>query len=153
MIELTKASITISAPVEIVFTYVSNMENYKHWFPGVIDINSYNNLAHGVVGKKYKETLLLPDGEAELIIEVDQCEDNRLFITKGNLVGVLPRMSLIFSVDHEKNCHVSLQFHSRNAELTETSDIIIALRQDLTSRAKVGLTTLKEILHTNRKLN
>ena len=151
MIELTKASIAISAPIEIVFTYVSNMENYKDWFPGVINIDSYNNLAHGTVGKKYKETLLLPDGESELIIQVDQCEVNRLFITKGNLVGVLPQMSIRFSANNEKSCRVNLKFHSRNTDLTETSEIIIALRQDLTARTKIGLEKLKVNLQASHK--
>ncbi len=33
MIELTKASGTISATVNTVFKYVTNMENYGDWFP------------------------------------------------------------------------------------------------------------------------
>ncbi len=51
MIELANTAITIFTPADVVFKYVSNMENYKHWFPGVVDIRSANTLDHGVVGK------------------------------------------------------------------------------------------------------
>ncbi len=146
MIELAKTSIAIVASTDIVFKYVSNMENYKHWFPGVVDIKSANNLDHGIVGKKYVETLSLPNGDVELVIEVDQCEMNHLFLTKGNLAGILPQMTITLSIDEDKRCAVDLQYHSRNPELTEASDIIIALREDLSIRATKGLAKLKEMM-------
>ncbi len=148
MIELAKTSITIASPINVVFKYVSNMENYKHWFPGVVEIKSENNLPHGVVGKKYVETLSLPSGDTELVIEVDQCDINHLFLTKGDLIGVLPQMTVMFSVNNTKSCHMSLQYYSRCPELTETSDIIIALREDLIVRAKNGVAKLKVILES-----
>lgn len=150
MIELAKTSIAIAAPTDVVFKYISNMENYKHWFPGVVDIKSANNLDHGMVGKKYVETLSLPSGDSELVIEVNQCDINRLFLTKGNLAGILPQMTITFSVDEDKRCEVGLQYHSRNSELTETSDIIIALREDLDIRAKKGLARLKEVMEQKK---
>jgi len=146
MIELAKTSITISAPIDIVFKYVSNMENYKNWFPGVVDIKPANELNHGVVGKTYIETLSLPNGDAELVIEVDQCDINRLFLTKGNLTGILPQMTVAFCVNDENHCEVNLQYHSRSPELTLTSDIVIALRSDLAIRANKGVAKLKIIL-------
>jgi carbon monoxide dehydrogenase subunit G len=146
MIELTEASITITTPIDTVFKYVSNMENYKEWFPGVIDITSANDLSHGVVGKTYIETLSLPNGDAELVIEVDQCEINHLFLTKGNLAGILPQMTVVFSIDEENHCEVRLKYHSRNPELTPTSHIIMALREDLTIRANKGVAKLKAIM-------
>lgn len=149
MIELAKASTTIAAPVDTVFRYVSNMENYKHWFPGVVAITSKNNLAHGIVGKKYSETLSLPNGESELIIEVDQCEVNHIFITRGDLIGILPQMTVRFSVDEDNHCYLDLQYHSRNPELTERSEVITALQEDLITRAKAGLVRLKEIMELN----
>ena len=149
MIELSKTSITIDAPTPVVFKYVSNMENYKRWFPGVVDIKSANNLEHGVIGKEYVEKLSLPSGESELIIEVDQCDTNQLFLTKGDLAGILPQMTITFFVDEDKRCEMTLQYHSRNPELAEVSDIIIVLREDLNVRAKKGLAKLKYILEKN----
>lgn len=143
MIELAKTSVSIAAPIDNVFKYVTNMENYSNWFPGVVEIKSVNNLSHGVVGKKYVEMLSLPDGDAELVIEVDRSETNKLFLTKGNLDGILPQMTVTFSVNQDKSCQVNLQYHSRNPDLTSASDIVIALREDLSIRANQGVARLK----------
>jgi len=146
MIELAKASICIAAPIENVFTYVANMENYKNWFPRVTNIKSVNNIPHGVVGKKYIETLSLPNGEVELEIEVDCSEVNKLFLTKGNLAGILPQMTVKFSVNQDQNCQMDLQYHSRSLDLTPTSDIVIVLKEDLKARANKGMAKLKVIM-------
>jgi carbon monoxide dehydrogenase subunit G len=146
MIELAKTSITIAAPIDAVFKYVSNMENYKDWFPGVVDIKSSNNLTHGEVGKKYVEILSLPSGDVELEIEVDQSDINRLFLMKGNLPELLTQMTVAFSVNEEKKCEVNLQYHARNPELTPASDIVIALKEDLSVRANKGVAALKAIM-------
>jgi len=149
MIELAKTSITIAAPVADVFKYVSNMENYKQWFPDVSQITSANTLEHAVVGKKYKEMLSMPGGEVELEIEVDCCDVNELFLTKGNLEGVLPQMTVTFSVNQDQSCQMNLQYHSRNPALTSTCDIVIALKENLNHRAKIGVANLKSILEKN----
>jgi len=146
MIELTKTSALISAPVNTVFNYVTNMENYGNWFPGVQAIKSKNSLAHATIGKTYLETLLLADGEYQLTIEVAQCEANRLFLTKGDLAGVLPQMTIEFYAEEENKCRMVLHYHSRNTSLTAQSPMIIALREDLTTRAATGITHLQNIL-------
>ncbi len=146
MIELAQTSITITAAIDRVFNYVANMENYKSWFPGVVDIRSANDLAHGAIGKKYVEVLSLPSGAAELEIEVDQCQLNKLFLTKGNLAGILPQMTVAFSVNEDSGCEVKLQYHSRSPDLTPTSDIVLALREDLNIRANDAVARLKAIM-------
>ena len=146
MIELARTKTVISAPVNTVFQYVTNMENYGCWFPGVQAIKSKNNFPHATTGKTYLETLLFPDGKYELIIEVVQCEVNRLFLTKGDLEGVLPQMTIEFETDGENRCLMDLQYHSRNSSLTDKSDIVISLRKDLAIRAAAGVTNLQKIL-------
>ena len=146
MIELAKTSINIAAPIDSVFKYVTNMENYKQWFPGVIAIKSENTLSHGVVGKKYLEILSLPEGDAELKITVAQSEANKLFLTKGDLPGILPQMKVTFCVNEDKTCQVNLQYHSRNPDLTPASSIVIALREDLSIRANKGVAKLKVLM-------
>jgi len=148
MIELAKTSGIINVPINDVFRYVSNMENYGHWFPGVVAIKSKNDLMHGTVGKTYAETLSLPEGECELIIEVVQCENNRVFLTKGDLAGVLPQMTVTFASNEKNNCHITLQYHSRDSSLTSKSDIVISLKEDLKERAEKAITSLKEILES-----
>ncbi len=152
MIELAKISVLIATPVSVAFNYISNMENYKHWFPGVVDIKSTNQLAHGDIGKKYVETLLLPSGAVDLEINVNQCKPNHFFLTQGNLASVLPQMTVTFLAITDSSCKVTLEYHSRNSELTSSSDIVIALREDLDRRAKQGITELKTILESSSLL-
>jgi hypothetical protein len=49
MIELANTFLAINAPINTVFNYISNMENYINWFPGIVDIRSANSV---VTGKK-----------------------------------------------------------------------------------------------------
>ncbi len=109
-------------------------------------IKSKNNLPHATVGKTYLETLLFPDGEYELTIEVAHCEVNRFFLTKGDLEGVLPQMTIEFYADEENKCCMTLQYHSRSSSLTEESEAIISLRKDLADRVSVGIANLKKKL-------
>ncbi|MGH1541060.1 MAG: SRPBCC family protein [Arenicella sp.] len=146
MIELAKTTAVINTPIEKVFNYVSNMENYGHWFPGVVAVRSKNNLPHAAVGKTYVETLNIANSNYELTIEVVQCKTNSLFLTQGNLEGILPQMTARFCSDQESRCLITLQYHSRNTDLNEQSKDIVALRKDLTIRAKNGAIALKELL-------
>ncbi|WP_295891787.1 SRPBCC family protein [uncultured Vibrio sp.] len=146
MIELTKVRGTISAPIIDVFQYVTNMENYGYWFPGVQAITSNNNAPHASVGKTYVETLLLPDGEHQLNITVTECKANHFFLTRGDLEGVLPQMTIEFEPKEENNCQIELTYHSRNSDFSEDSPIVVALRNDLSVRASSGIANLKNIL-------
>jgi len=146
MIELAKVSAAIDAPVDAVFQYVSNMENYQYWFPGIIHITSANALAHGVVGKQYEETITLPSGKSSILIEVKQSDRNSLFLTQGDLAGIEPQMTVTFSENEQQQCLVDLRYHSREPVLAEDSDTIIALKADLGTRAKAGITQLKSLM-------
>lgn len=148
MIELARVGTVIEAPVEQVYAYVTNMENYGAWFPGVVGIRSANNLPHCSVGKQYIETLQLPEGEVELVIDVDQSIPQQLYITKGNLPSVLPQMTMQFSTLEDGSCRFDLSYHSRNETLTEDSDVICALRDDLSQRAQQALINLQQRLMT-----
>lgn len=150
MIELAKAQVRISTSPEDVFHYVSNMENYGQWFPGVVAIRAKNKLPHATVGKTYVETLNLPDGEHALTIEVVQCRSDRLFLTQGDLPGVLPQMTVTLSPQEANTCLLTVEYHSRNTDLTDTSDLVVALRRDLADRAQTGVIRLKEILESRR---
>jgi len=149
MIELAKTSVTILAPVKTVFVYATNMEHYKQWFPGVLEIHSANNLKHGEVGKTYVEQLALPNGETALEIKVVQCEENRLFITQGDLVGLLPQMEMTFTSQGESSCTMDLSYSSRNPALSENTDMLETLRANLHERAETGIAKLKSILETS----
>ena len=151
MIKLAQRSIAINTSAENLFKFVSNMENYKTWFPGVIDIRSFNDLAHGTKGKQYKEVLLMPDGESELIISVVNSTQNQFFQTHGDLAEILPQMTIELKESAEKVCDINLQYHSRNSALNKNSDLISILQNDLTARSHTALTTLKIIMEDNKK--
>ena len=147
MIELASASTVIATPVNRVFAFVTDMENYRLWFPGVVEIRSKNNLAHGVVGKQYTEILAIENAESELTIEVYESDINQRFVTKGDLAGILPQMTVEFSANADHHCRLGIKYHSLS--LTERSEDIIALKRDLAGRLKKGINNLKNILELN----
>ncbi|KZN49085.1 SRPBCC family protein [Pseudoalteromonas luteoviolacea] len=145
MIELTKKTITILAPIERVFEHVINMENYKFWFPDVIAIQANDTRPHASVGKTYIETLAIAGCDQTLTIKVVECVKNTTFVTQGDLVGILPQMTVCFW-ENELGCQLELSYHSREPALNEQSPIITRLRENLAPRAEVGLTQLKHLL-------
>ena len=146
MIELTKVSATISAPVETVFKYVTNMENYIDWFPDVVAIRSNSDLPYTTVGKTYVETLLFPEGESQLTIEVVKCEENELFLTQGDLAGFLPQMTIYFSPHKSNQCNLTLQYDGRDPDLVDCTETVSSLRVNLFARAEQGVTNLQTLL-------
>jgi len=152
MIELAQGMTIINAKVETVFKYVSNMENYKTWFPGVVEVRSFNELAHGTQGKQYQETLNLNGEQGQLIIEVNQCKPNELFLTQGNLPGILPQMTIRFLTTQENTCEMNLQYHGRASELAQNKNLQEMLQQDLHSRTQQGLTRLKQLMENQALL-
>ncbi|MEH6347439.1 MAG: SRPBCC family protein [Bermanella sp.] len=149
MIELAQGTLTINTPVSTIFKYVSNMENYKEWFPGVEEVRSFNELAHGTVGKQYKETLNLNGEKGQLIIEVIQCKPNELFLTQGNLPGILPQMTIRFLATQENGCEMNLQYHGRASELKQDESLQKMLQQDLHKRTQQGLLQLKQLMESH----
>lgn len=146
MIKLAQQTLQIDRPITQVFSYVTNMENYKNWFPGVDSIRAINNLEHGEVGKQYVETLTLPNGDVDLMIEVKQIDKNCFFMTQGDLEPLLPQMTINFSETTKKNCVIELSYFSRNSTLKTDDDLITGLATDLSIRANKGLKELKRIL-------
>ena len=57
---LTEKTVNINRPALAVFGYVSNMEKFGEWFPGVISIASTDALQRGQQGKEYLETVSVP---------------------------------------------------------------------------------------------
>jgi hypothetical protein len=57
---ISEVEISIDRVDTDVFNYVSNMENFGAWFPEVISITSDSEGPHGIVGKKYLETVNIP---------------------------------------------------------------------------------------------
>lgn len=68
---LVEKTVSIHRPVQAVFGYISNMEQFGEWFPGVIAIKSLGALAHGQPGKEYLETVVVPlRGRRQVTLQV-----------------------------------------------------------------------------------
>lgn len=143
MILLAQVDEMIQCPVSRLYPFVTNMENYKNWFPGVIDIVSGNALAHGQVGKEYVETLDLTTGRRTLRIVVRQVEPNQIFITESDLEPVLPRMEMRFRDGLPEGCQFNLSYYSRNTELDPNGQLITSIQQDLGERIVSAIRQLK----------
>jgi len=146
MILLAQNIVVLHANVSTVFNFVTNMENYKKWFPGVVDIRSGDNLVHGKPGKQYIEILQLPQGTKELTIEVKESIENKNFITEGDLEPLLPKMTMLFSDRGNDGCQLHLSYFSRNPELKEGDEFIVAIKKDLSERIETATKKLKSII-------
>lgn len=142
MILLAETSISIDGQTEQLFEYVTNMENYAEWFPGVLSITSHNNLPHGVQGKTYQERITMPEGEASLVIEVKASVRNKSFYTEGDLEPLLPAMRMEFAPDMQNKTSFSLKYFSRNEKLRD-SELISNIKENLAARILIAARNLK----------
>ena len=145
MIELAQAQVTLSGPLSHFFDFVTNMENYGEWFPGVIAVKSANDLPPSQIGKTYAETLNFPEGEFSLKLTVVECELNRIFVTQGDLVGLLPQMTMKFIPLDEAQFRFDLSYHSRNDELEKNQEMLHSLKRDIQNRANTAMDKLAEL--------
>ncbi|HTF81913.1 MAG TPA: SRPBCC family protein [Cytophagales bacterium] len=147
---LTITTIAINCPITEVYKFVINMENFKLWFPEVMDIKSDDQRTHGVVGKKYLETVRLPfKGVQKISLTVVQSEDNKLFITEGMFLPLLPRMVVKFTEDAHKITSLTWSMHSRNDSFIFKTLFLPFIQKVIEKRATVGLQNLKKILESN----
>lgn len=143
MILLAENTVLLTENVNTVFKYVTNMENYKLWFPGVIGIKSMNNLVHGQIGKQYIEELYLPNGTKKLIIEVKESTKNKKFVTIGDLEPLRPMMTMLFSDNGKNSCEFQLNYSSRNSKLKNSEEFIVDIKNNLSERIIIAIKNLR----------
>ena len=146
---LTEQKISIHMPIHKVFTFISNMENFKLWFPEVLDIVSKNDLEHGTVGKTYIELVNLPpQGKQKLKIEVKKVEVPKLYVTESEYQPLLPRMTITLKQEDESFTYVNWKMESRNNNDDFVSNILPNFKMIINNRAVNGLKKLKEVLES-----
>ncbi|GHC66243.1 hypothetical protein [Ulvibacter litoralis] len=144
---LTVNTVIINLPRKEVYKFATNMENFKLWFPEVIEIKSDNSLEHGIVGKRYMETVKIPlRGESKISLDVVKAEENIVFITEGNFSPLLPRMIMKFSEESSNTTTLTWSMQSRNTNLIFKSLFLPIFKKIIITRAKVGILNLKRIL-------
>lgn len=147
---ITMHTVAIDCPIAEVYKFVVNMENFKQWFPGVIDIKADNALRHGTVGKKYLETVkTLFKAERQIPLEVIRSEADKLFVTEGTFLPLLPRMVVEFTEGPHKTTSLTWSMHSRNENFIFKNVLLPLLRHIIKKRARTGVLNLKKILENN----
>ena len=143
---LAQGSVEIGRPCHEVFAYVSNMENFSAWFPGVASIRAVDTLDHGQVGKRYCETVYLPLGRtATIILAVKEARPGARLMTEGEGF-VLPRMSVDFAAVTATKTRVDWRMDSRNQRWWFRWLVAPLLRRVMRGRAREGLRQLRENL-------
>lgn len=144
---LAEENISINRNVSVVFDYVTNMERFGDWFPGVLAIESANNGSHGEVGKEYLETVSVPlRGKRKVRIVVRDLRQNAFFATEGKLPPLMPRMEVVFSRGNADACNVTWRMFSRNSGWLFRLTLLPLARRVMKKRAKAGMKKLKEKL-------
>ena len=141
---LAEKSVHIHRPVLEVFGYVSNMENFGEWFPGVISIKSHNALAHGELGKEYLETVRVPlRGRRKITLQVRQASSPHFFATEGRLLPLLPRMEITLDATAMNSCELTWRIFSISHNLWVRYLVLPLARRVMDKRASLGVAALK----------
>jgi len=143
---LTEQEIGINAPVESVYGFISNMENFKLWFPEVSDIVSNNDMEHGKARKTYVELVHLPpNGEQRLKIEVKKVDPPVIYMTESSYEPLLPRMTITL-MNKMDVTRVNWKMHSRNSDPDFLKKQLPNFKNIIAERANVGILKLKQLL-------
>lgn len=143
---LAHGSVEIRRPSHDVFAYVSNLENFPAWFPGVASIRALDALDHGEVGKRYRETVRMPFGRTGTIdIEVREARPGARLMTEGEGF-LLPSMTVDFAALTGDRTRVDWCMVTRNPRWWFRWLVLPLLRRVMRVRARDGLRRLRENL-------
>src|SRR5512134_2691662 len=94
---LAERTTEIACPVNVAYQYAANLEHFGEWFPGVIAIESANDLSYAERGKEYLETVAVPlRGQRKIKLVVKEAEQDMSLITEGAFPPLWPRMQIRF---------------------------------------------------------
>jgi len=143
---LAQGEVVVRRPQNETFAYVTNLENFPAWFPGVADVRSFDDSPHGRVGKRYRELLRMPFGRTSTIdIEVKEVRAGEHLLTEGDGV-VQARMTVAFSALSAEATKVEWRMSTRNERWWFRLFILPLLRRVMGGRARAGLRRLRENL-------
>ena len=141
---ISEVEISINRANTDVFNYVSNMENFGAWFPSVISIVSDNEKPHGVIGKKYLETVKIPfAGLKKIPISVVDSKQDEIFVTEGDFSPLFPRMEIEIRRIDNASSTMSWRMYSRNNNRMAKVLLIPLAKSVMQKRANVGIKRLK----------
>lgn len=142
---LAEKTVHIQQNVLDVFAYVSNMENFGEWFPGVISIASSNALDHGQPGKQYLETVLVPlRGTRQITLDVREVREGEFFATEGRFPPLMPRMEMGLRSADANSCELTWRMFSRSDNLIVKYTLLPLAKRLVKKRAALGVAALKK---------
>lgn len=146
---LAQEKIDINANAADVFSFISDLENFGRWFPGVVDIQSEQRNADNVVGKTYIETVKIPvTGKQKIHITVKEREEH-FIATEGRFKPLMPRMEMRVEPIDDSRCHMSWSMFSRNESAVFSWVVLPIFRWVMNKRAKVAVGQLKGMLEAH----
>lgn len=141
---LTEKTVHIHQNTLDVFAYVSNLENFEEWFPGVISIESSNALEHGHIGKQYRETVLIPlRGTRQITLEVREVREGHFLATESRFPPLMPRMEMELRETGEGSCELTWRMFSRTNNGILKYTLIPLAKRIIRRRAVLGVAALK----------
>lgn len=141
---LAEKTVYLHRPAREVFAYVSNMEKFGEWFPGVISIESLNTLPHGQLGKEYLETVFVPlRGRQKITLQVREVRGHQFFATEGRFPPLLPRMEITLNENAANACELTWRIFSRNSNPVVRYLLLPLARRVMDKRATLGVAALK----------
>jgi uncharacterized membrane protein len=145
---LAEGTVEIGRSCDDAYAYVSNLENFPAWFPGVAAMRALDATAHGSVGKRYRETVHLPFGRTTTIdIEVKEAQPGAHLVTEGQGL-LLPCMRVQFTALSGARTRIDWRMVSRNHAWWFRRLAAPLLRAVLGRRARRGLRQLRLNLET-----
>ncbi|MBV1886800.1 MAG: SRPBCC family protein [Parvibaculaceae bacterium] len=147
MQRIASENLVIECPIDEVFHYISNMENFASWFPSVKSILSKDEAPLGEVGKIYLEQVSAPfKGDVTIPITVVTCRPNVMFQTHGDYPPLMPQMTISLKNTPSSATFIDWSMASRNDKLAFRMTMLPLARIVMKKRAKVGLANLKSLL-------
>jgi hypothetical protein len=144
---LADETVSIASPISTVFAFLSNHENYRRWYPGVLAVTSADGLPSETVGKVYQETLRLPSGRHRIFdIRVVESRAPALFMTEGALAPLHPRMEMRLTARSPQDTVLNVKFFSRSQSLLGRFVIGALVRRVVRRQSQAGLRKLKALL-------
>lgn len=147
---LTQLSARVNRPIDDVFSFVSNHENYKLWYPGVVSIVSADDLPHGTPGKTYIETLKMPGGRhQEIPIVTIVSERPKRFVTEGEFPALMPQMTFELTPAGTQQTNLVWTFRSRHTTRVRRLVARLLYRPVIKRQALKAMAQLTQLLEQN----
>ena len=147
---LAEQTVVIERNVAVTFAYVTNMENFSEWFPGVLSVASADSMPHSTLGKEYRETVSTPNGgEQTFLLRVKEARPDKLFVTEADHPPLLPRMEVEFAPSGDRGSTVTWRMFSRNEDPVTRATVVPLAQRVIGERAAQAIVRLKQKLESD----